>query len=225
MSRTALHRGATAALAGLLAFAFAVVGSGHDASAANASVNISGFAFVPASVTVSVGDTVTWTNSDTAPHTATSDTAGVFGSPTLNQGGTFSHTFTTAGTFAYHCNIHPSMTGTVVVTGAAATATTAAPTATSTAGAATSTPTAAATATTAAPTATNTTAAATATPTRQATSPAGSPTAAGTTAPQPPATGDSGGDDGGNGLLIAAGIGAVALAAVAGAVVLKRRAA
>jgi plastocyanin len=53
---------------------------------------------------------------DSAPHTVTADGVS-FTSATLAGGGTYSHRFTTAGTFAYHCEIHPSMTGTVIVSG------------------------------------------------------------------------------------------------------------
>jgi plastocyanin len=59
---------------------------------------------------------VTWNNQDGFVHTATSDARGVF-DVTLPANGTGSHTFTTPGTFSYHCNAHPEMThGTVVVT-------------------------------------------------------------------------------------------------------------
>ena len=78
-------------------------------------VNIDSFAFVPATLTVRAGSTVTWTNHDEEPHTvAASD--GSFHSPGMGTGGTFSHTFATAGTFDYVCSIHPMMHGTVVVT-------------------------------------------------------------------------------------------------------------
>jgi plastocyanin len=78
-------------------------------------VNIDDFAFVPATLTVSAGSTVTWTNRDEEPHTvAASD--GSFHSPGMGTGATFSHTFLTAGTFDYVCSIHPMMHGTVVVT-------------------------------------------------------------------------------------------------------------
>jgi plastocyanin len=69
----------------------------------------------PATLTVNVGDRVTWTNQDTAPHTVTSDTAGVFDVRTEGSGGTGSLTFNTAGTFPFHCTIHPNMKGTMVV--------------------------------------------------------------------------------------------------------------
>ena len=79
-------------------------------------VTIDGFAFEPASLTVTAGTTVTWTNRDEEPHTvAASD--GSFHSPGMGTGGTFTHTFSAAGTFDYVCSIHPMMHGTVVVTG------------------------------------------------------------------------------------------------------------
>jgi plastocyanin len=78
-------------------------------------VNIDGFAFVPATLAVHAGSTVTWTNHDEEPHTvAASD--GTFHSPGMGTGATFSHTFAATGTFDYVCSIHPMMHGTVVVT-------------------------------------------------------------------------------------------------------------
>lgn len=77
-------------------------------------VSIANLSFEPAAITVSVGTTVTWTNTDSASHTVTADD-GSFKSDTLATGATFSQTFATAGTFAYHCSIHSSMTGTVTV--------------------------------------------------------------------------------------------------------------
>jgi plastocyanin len=74
--------------------------------------------FLPDDVTVGVGTTVTWTNDSDAPHTVTSDTAGgPLDSPTLNQNDTYQETFSSVGDFAYHCNIHDYMHGTVHVTG------------------------------------------------------------------------------------------------------------
>ena len=77
---------------------------------------IKGFAFSPESITVKVGDSVTWTNQDGTTHTVTSSD-GSFGSKNLDQGQTFTATFDKAGTFAYICSIHSFMTGTVVVQG------------------------------------------------------------------------------------------------------------
>ncbi len=78
-------------------------------------VNIDGFAFVPLTLTVKAGTTVTWTNRDEEPHTVAAND-GSFHSPGMGTGATFSHTFASAGTFDYVCSIHPMMHGTVVVT-------------------------------------------------------------------------------------------------------------
>ncbi len=77
-------------------------------------VNIQNFAFTPAVITVTVGTTVTWTNIDASDHTVTSDTS-LFDSGNLAQNATFSFTFNQVGSFAYHCAIHPGMTGRVDV--------------------------------------------------------------------------------------------------------------
>jgi amicyanin len=79
------------------------------------SVNIRNFAFSPSQINIKVGDTITWTNSDTAPHTVTSDSGSELDSPTISVGQTYSHTFANTGTFDYYCTIHPSMKGKVVV--------------------------------------------------------------------------------------------------------------
>ena len=78
-------------------------------------VTISNFAFSPAQLNINTGDTVTWTNKDGVNHPIVSDTANIFNSGNLDPNATFSYTFTTAGTYKYHCSIHPSMTGTITV--------------------------------------------------------------------------------------------------------------
>jgi plastocyanin len=107
-------------LAGALATALIVVALGLGARSVaaqeSAAVSIVDFAFQPASVEIATGGTVTWTNTGQAPHTVTADD-GSFDSGTLSPGATFSQTFATAGTFTYHCNIHPQMTATVIVGG------------------------------------------------------------------------------------------------------------
>lgn len=75
---------------------------------------IQGMAFNPATITVTAGTTITWTNKDGIAHTVTSNT-GAFNSGTLNADGTYSHLFSTAGSFPYHCTFHPNMTATVIV--------------------------------------------------------------------------------------------------------------
>lgn len=68
--------------------------------------------FKPATIQVSVGDTVTWTNEDSATHTVTGQD---FDSGNMDQGENFTYTFDETGTYDYECTIHPSMTGTVIV--------------------------------------------------------------------------------------------------------------
>jgi plastocyanin len=80
-------------------------------------VKIAQLAFSPASVTVPVGGTVIWTNSDQVEHTVTSMGRGPLGSATIGTGGTYSYTFATPGTYMYYCAVHPDMMGTVVVSG------------------------------------------------------------------------------------------------------------
>lgn len=76
--------------------------------------------FIPAEVTVSVGDTVTWSNDDSAAHTVTSGTPtdgpdGTFDSSLFMAGTTFSYTFDQAGEYNYFCMVHPWMTGKIQV--------------------------------------------------------------------------------------------------------------
>jgi len=79
-----------------------------------AKVTISNFAFDPATITIKAGQTVVWTNHDTAAHTVVADDNS-WASPNISKGSTYSHTFTTAGTVTYHCSIHPNMKATVIV--------------------------------------------------------------------------------------------------------------
>ena len=100
------------------ALAVAALAAGAVASqgapAADAEVQIDQYAFLPQRITVKPGTTVTWTNEDDAPHTIASS-AKLFKSKALDTGDKFSFTFTTPGTFAYFCSLHPQMTGTVTV--------------------------------------------------------------------------------------------------------------
>jgi plastocyanin len=77
-------------------------------------VEIVDFAYDPDPVTVQVGGKVTWLNQDSAPHTATAED-GSFDTGTLEEGKLKSETFKQAGTYAYICEIHPDMHGTVEV--------------------------------------------------------------------------------------------------------------
>ena len=77
-------------------------------------ITIEGFAFSMPELQVSVGDTVTWTNNDAVPHTATADD-GSFDTGSISQGESASITFDTPGTYTYKCAFHPGMTATIVV--------------------------------------------------------------------------------------------------------------
>ena len=77
-------------------------------------VSIRDFAFAPAVVTVRVGTVVTWTNADTDAHTVR--TTATLKSGVLDTNGTYTYTFTTPGTYAYHCSIHPEMHATITIT-------------------------------------------------------------------------------------------------------------
>jgi plastocyanin len=89
-------------------------GSPSTTGASGAQVVMKGFAFSPASITIKAGESVTWTNQDGSTHTVTADN-GEFDSGNVAAGATFSFTFAKAGTYPYHCTIHSSMKGTVVV--------------------------------------------------------------------------------------------------------------
>lgn len=83
----------------------------------SSSITIQNFAFSPASTTVKKGTTVTWTNQDSTTHTVTeTDSQTGPDSGDLAPGKSYSFTYSTVGTFKYHCTIHASMTGTVTVT-------------------------------------------------------------------------------------------------------------
>jgi plastocyanin len=110
---------AAAAMAALLLTVGVLAASRVDA-AETVTVDISDFAFQPGSVTIQVGDTVTWTNNDAVAHTATSvDDSALFDGE-MEPGETFSFTFSEAGTVDYICEFHPAMEGTIVVEGAEA---------------------------------------------------------------------------------------------------------
>ena len=85
-------------------------------------VTIRGFAFAPSPASIAPGETITWQNADSVGHTATSDT-GAFDTGPIASGTSKRITFATAGTYAYHCSIHPSMHGTITVLAASATPT------------------------------------------------------------------------------------------------------
>ncbi len=115
----------TLAASASLLLTLTACGGGDDASSAaeavstapatgGAAITIAGFAFSGATE-VAVGTTVAVTNDDSATHTWTSED-GTFDSGSIAPGESFEFTFDTAGTFAYHCNFHASMQGTITVT-------------------------------------------------------------------------------------------------------------
>ena len=104
----ALARGAAALLCAALL-------SGADRARPRSHVvQITGFAFVPARVTVAIGDTLTWANEDIVPHTATA-AKGAWDSGTIAAKGRWTLVVRAGGRVDYRCALHPSMTGTVVV--------------------------------------------------------------------------------------------------------------
>jgi plastocyanin len=86
----------------------------ESAAAGEVSVTIEGFAFNPADISATVGQTITFTNGDSAPHTATLDD-GSCGTPNIGNGASDGLMFTAAGTYPFHCNVHPNMKGTITV--------------------------------------------------------------------------------------------------------------
>ena len=89
--------------------------TGHAHAMDAVQIDIQNFAFNPDPVTISAGQSVTWTNKDSAPHTATAQDRAVLQSGTLNQGDSFTQTFDTPGTYEYFCEFHPNMKGTIIV--------------------------------------------------------------------------------------------------------------
>ncbi|NGY61938.1 cupredoxin family copper-binding protein [Lentzea sp. NEAU-D13] len=106
-----MRRGLASAV--LAAFAVLILFSTAPATGAEThSIPIAQHQYQPASMTVRVGDVVTWTNQDQAPHDVA---AGTFRSPMLSTGQSWSYTFTQPGTFDYVCSIHPDMRARIVV--------------------------------------------------------------------------------------------------------------
>jgi plastocyanin len=89
-------------------------GSGTPVTIPSGASTLGNRAFSPDAADVAVGTTVTWTNSDSVAHTSTSDGAG-WDSGAIAPRAQFSRTFQDAGTFPYHCAIHPGMVGTITV--------------------------------------------------------------------------------------------------------------
>lgn len=99
-------------------------------AATSHSVQIANFAFAPQVLTVTAGDSITWTNQDEAPHTVTTTSAPrAISSPMLSKGQSFTFRFTVPGTYSYYCAVHPDMRAQVVVNPAPAAPTTPRPSA------------------------------------------------------------------------------------------------
>jgi plastocyanin len=99
---------------GVVLLVAAATFAARSAPATDAEVDIDQFTFLPQRITVKPGTTVTWTNDDDDSHTVASSSK-LFKSKALDTGDKFSFTFTTPGTYAYVCSVHPYMTGAVVV--------------------------------------------------------------------------------------------------------------
>ena len=94
----------------------AACAKGEAGATAAVTVEIKDFAYSPDPVTAKVGESIGWTNGDSAPHTATLDDDSC-GTDNINQGATGVLVFSAAGTYPYHCAVHPSqMKGTITVT-------------------------------------------------------------------------------------------------------------
>ncbi len=126
LNRTLLVLGAMLVIATGVVFAAHESGSGGSGAQQSAGpadavdkVPIKDFLFKPDAITVPVGTGITFTNEDSAPHTATSGqppgSDGVFDTGTLTKGESKRVTVAKAGTFAYYCQLHPFMKGTVIV--------------------------------------------------------------------------------------------------------------
>lgn len=89
-------------------------GGGGAVKSGDVAIVLKGFKFNPSEVTVKVGSKVTWTNDDSATHTATGDER-QFDTKSIKPGAKAPFTFTKPGTYSYHCNIHPTMTATITV--------------------------------------------------------------------------------------------------------------
>jgi plastocyanin len=106
---------AAPAKAAATATAEAAQAPADNAAADPIAVDIADFAFAPKQIKAKVGQTITFTNKDSAPHTATATDGAKFDSGQLDQGKSFSYTAKKAGTIQFVCSFHPNMTGTITV--------------------------------------------------------------------------------------------------------------
>jgi plastocyanin len=89
--------------------------AGSAAPAGGPTISIRNFSFGAGTAAATAGDTITWVNNDDAPHTVTFDDASLSGSGPLNAGDKFTLSIAKAGSYTYHCKIHPSMKATITV--------------------------------------------------------------------------------------------------------------
>ncbi len=89
----------------------------NQSATSKGAISIQNMMFTPSQISIQKGGTVTWTNNDSTAHTVTDDLSNVGGpaSGDIQPGSTYSFTFNKTGSFQYHCSIHPSMRGTIVV--------------------------------------------------------------------------------------------------------------
>lgn len=87
----------------------------QSGSSSAKTINMKGMKFDPDSITIKVGEKITWNNNDDRDHTVV-DSGGAFKSDNIGPGKSFSFTFTKAGTYTYSCTYHPRMKAKVVVT-------------------------------------------------------------------------------------------------------------
>ncbi len=112
---TAARKGPRVLLASLLlALTVVLVWPASEASAATHPITIKNYAYGSGSMTISQGDTVTWTNQDSVPHDVVVTSGPVkFRSPMLTKGKSWSYTFSRAGAYSYTCSVHPDMHATL----------------------------------------------------------------------------------------------------------------
>ncbi len=91
------------------------VDDSNGVSQGDYNIEINNFAFSQDNLNIKVGETIVWTNKDSAKHTVTSDTGSELDSEVLSKGQSYSHTFNVAGEFDYHCNLHSYMKGKIIV--------------------------------------------------------------------------------------------------------------
>jgi len=111
---TSPRKGPRVLLASLLAALAVMVWPASEASAATHQITIKSYAYGSGSMTITQGDTVTWTNQDSVPHDVVVTSGPVkFRSPMLTKGKSWSYTFTQAGAYSYTCSVHPDMHATI----------------------------------------------------------------------------------------------------------------